>query len=242
LNNAKRPCNAATPDDLKQRTVGGEEIKASIPRPLPPVPPLDLSNSRQRLLEKATLALGRLDSISLLLPDPDLFLYTYIRREAVLSSQIEGTQSSLADLLLFELDEVPGVPFDDVTDVSNYVAAMSLGMQRLREDFPLSNRLIREMHRALLKGARGSDRSPGEFRTTQNWIGGTRPGNAHFVPPPPAYLEDCMAVLERFIHEHDASYSALVKAALVHVQFETIHPFLDGNTHWPFAHCLHPPP
>ena len=210
-------------------SVEGEVVRAFVPDPLPPQMPLDLTNARQRQLERATLALGRLDSITLLLPDPDLFLYAYVRREAVLSSQIEGTQSSLSDLLLFEIDQAPGVPFDDVVEVSNYVAALEHGVARLREDFPLSNRLIREMHEKLLSRGRGSERSPGEFRRSQNWIGGTRPGNAHFVPPPPALVEDCMARFERFMHDEKVPYPALVKAALAHVQFETIHPFLDGN-------------
>src|SRR6266542_659182 len=210
-------------------SVGGEHARAFIPHPLPPEPPLDLSNARQRLLERATLALGRLDSITLLLPDPNLFLYAYVRREAVLSSQIEGTQSSLSDLLLFELEEAPGAPFDDVVEVSNYVAALEHGMARLRDGFPLSNRLIREMHAELLSRGRGSDKAPGEFRRTQNWIGGTRPGNAHVIPPSPTRVEDCMGALERFIHDEHTPYPALVKAALAHVQFETIHPFLDGN-------------
>jgi Fic family protein len=209
--------------------VAGETIRAFMPHPLPPEPPLEFSAQRQQLLERATLALGRLDSISLLLPDPDLFLYAYVRREAVLSSQIEGTQSSLAQLLLFELDEAPGVPFDDVVEVSNYVAALTHGLERLQNGFPLSNRLIREMHAILLRRGRGSEKSPGEFRRTQNWIGGTRPGNAHFVPPPADHVEACMASLERFIHGENNPYPALVKAALAHVQFETIHPFLDGN-------------
>lgn len=163
------------------------------------------------------------------MPEPDLFLYSYVRREAVLSSQIEGTQSSLAQLLLFEIEEAPGVPIDDVVEVSNYVAALHHGLQRLQEGFPLSNRLIREMHGILLSRGRGSTESPGEFRRSQNWIGGTRPGNAHFVPPPPDQVEDCMAALERFLHGEDNPYPTLVKAALAHVQFETIHPFLDGN-------------
>jgi Fic family protein len=210
-------------------SVGGERVRAFIPHTLPPEPPLDLSNARQRLLERATLALGRLDSITLLLPDPNLFLYAYVRREAVLSSQIEGTQSSLSDLLLFELEEAPGAPFDDVVEVSNYVAALEHGMARLRGGFPLSNRLIREMHAELLSRGRGSEKASGEFRSTQNWIGGTRPGNAHFVPPPPFHVEDCMGALERFIHDEHSPYPTLVKAALAHVQFETIHPFLDGN-------------
>jgi Fic family protein len=209
--------------------VGGERIAAFIPHPLPPEPPIDLSGARQRLLERATIAVGRLDSITLLLPDPNLFLYAYVRREAVLSSQIEGTQSSLSDLLLFELEDAPGAPFDDVTEVSNYVAALEHGMARQRANFPFSNRLIREMHEKLLASGRGSEKAPGEFRRTQNWIGGTRPGNAHFVPPPPDKVEECMGALELFIHDENAPYSALVRAALVHVQFETIHPFLDGN-------------
>src|SRR5882724_8645658 len=210
-------------------TIASETVRAFIPNVLPPVPPLDLSGPRQRLLERATLAVGRLDSVSALLPDPHLFLYAYIRREAVLSSQIEGTQSSLSDLLLFELEEVPGVPFDDVIEVSNYIAALEHGMGRLREGFPLSNRLMREMHQVLLARGRGNEKAPGEFRRTQNWVGGTRPGNAHFVPPPPSHVEDCMAALERFIHDEHTPYPTLVKAALAHVQFETIHPFLDGN-------------
>ncbi|HOA76914.1 MAG TPA: Fic/DOC family N-terminal domain-containing protein, partial [Thermosynergistes sp.] len=152
--------------------LAGEEVKAFIPHPLPPNPPLELTHARQQLLERATLSLGRLDSITLLLPDPNLFLYSYIRREAVLSSQIEGTQSSLSDLLLFELEETPGVPLDDVVEVSNYVAALDHGLKRLKEGFPLSNRLIREMHAILLAKGRGSEKSPGEFRRSQNWIGG----------------------------------------------------------------------
>ncbi len=208
---------------------GGETVCAFVPAPLPPDPSLEFSGARQRLLERALLACGRLDGVTALLPDPDLFLYAYVRREAVLSSQIEGTQSSLSDLLLFELDEAPGVPFDDVVEVSNYVAALEHGMDRLREGFPLSNRLLREVHQKLLARGRGADKQTGEFRHSQNWIGGTRPGNALFVPPPPQRVEDCMASLERSIHAADDGLPALVKAALAHLQFETIHPFLDGN-------------
>lgn len=210
-------------------TVVGEPVRAFRPNPLPPTSPLEMNEQRQKLLERATLALGRLDSITVLLPDPDIFLYAYIRREAVLSSQIEGTQSSLAQLMLFELEEAPGVPLNDVVEVSNYVAALDYGLERLREGFPLCNRLIREMHAILLSRGRGSEKSPGEFRRTQNWIGGTRPGNAHFVPPPPHCVEECMAALERFLHDEGNPYPAIIKAALAHVQFETIHPFLDGN-------------
>ena len=208
--------------------VGGERVQAFVPASLPPQPPVEMHHQRQQLLENALLACGRLDAITALLPDPDLFLYAYVRREAVLSSQIEGTQSSLSDLLLFELEEAPGVPFDDVVEVSNYVAALEHGIGRLAEGFPLSNRLIREIHAQLLSRGRGANKQPGEFRTSQNWIGGTRPGNAQFVPPPPQEIEPCMAALERFLHD-PAAPGALVKAALAHVQFETIHPFLDGN-------------
>lgn len=215
--------------NYRLESIGGEEVRAFIPFPLPPEPALDLIGRRARLIEQATLALGRLDSITLLLPDPDIFLYAYVRREALLSSQIEGTQSSLSDLLLFELEEAPGVPLEDVVEVSNYVAALEHGLRRLRAGFPLSSRLIREMHAVLLSRGRGSEKSPGEFRRTQNWIGGTRPGTAHFVPPPPDVVEDCMAALERFLHEEHLPYPTVVRAALAHVQFETIHPFLDGN-------------
>lgn len=208
---------------------GGEEVRAFVPYPLPPRPPIRLAGSLQVQLEHALLALGRLDSLTVLLPDTQLFLYMYVRKEAVLSSQIEGTQSSLADLLLFELEEAPGVPLDDVVEVSNYVAAMEHGLKRLREGFPLSNRLIREIHGVLLSQGRGSEKEPGQFRRSQNWIGGTRPGNAHYVPPPPHAVSDCMSDLERFLHDESQPFPILVKSALAHVQFETIHPFLDGN-------------
>lgn len=207
---------------------GGERVQAFLPAPLPPVPPLALDGRLQQLLEDALLALGRLDGLSALLPSPGLFLYTYVRKEAVLSSQIEGTQSSLSDLLLFELDEVPGVPLDDVVEVSNYVAALEHGLTRLREGFPLSNRLIREIHGVLLARGRGSSKEPGEFRRTQSWIGGSRPGNAAFVPPPPQAVANCMSDLERFLHAGE-TLPVLLRAGLSHVQFETIHPFLDGN-------------
>ncbi|MEI7743902.1 MAG: Fic family protein [Chloroflexota bacterium] len=207
----------------------GEVVRAFRPADLPPAPPIEWTGDRQRRLERATLALGRLDAVSTLLPDTTLFLYSYVRREAVLSSQIEGTQSSLSDLLMFELDVAPGVPLDDVVEVSNYVAAMEHGLARLQGGFPLSNRLIREMHGLLLASGRGSRKEPGEFRRSQNWIGGTRPGNAAFVPPAPADVESCMGSLELFLHAPEPGVPELVRAALVHVQFETIHPFLDGN-------------
>jgi Fic family protein len=209
--------------------VGGETVRAFIPNPLPPQPALDLSGPAQPLLERALLALGRLDSISALLPDTDLFLYSYVRKEAVLSSQIEGTQSSLSDLLLFEMEQAPGAPLDDVVEVSGYVRALEHGLARLRAGFPLSSRLIREVHAELLAGGRGSDKDPGEFRRSQNWIGGTRPGNAVFVPPPHIAVADCISQLERFLHDDRDDLPVLIKAALAHLQFETIHPFLDGN-------------
>ncbi|MEW6268233.1 MAG: Fic family protein [Thermodesulfobacteriota bacterium] len=210
-------------------SVGGEPVRAFVPVALPPVPPLSFEGDLQRALESAVLAVGRLDGVSTLLPDKSLFLYSYVRKEAVLSSQIEGTQSSLSDLLLFELDEAPGVPLDDVVEVSNYVSALDHGVARLRAGFPLSNRLIRDIHGALLSRGRGSGKDPGEFRRSQNWIGGSRPGTATFVPPPPDLVPDCMAQLERFLHADTDGLPVLVRAGLAHVQFETIHPFLDGN-------------
>ncbi len=206
-----------------------EPFQAFIPHPLPPNPPLQLDENHQELIEKANRALGRLDGVTMLLPDTSLFLYLYIRKEALLSSQIEGTQSSFSDLLLHESNEASGVPIDDVMEVSNYVAALNHGLQRLREGFPLSLRLIREIHGVLLSKGRGSEKEPGEFRRTQNWIGGTRPGNAFFVPPPPEKIIGCMGDLENFLHQEKSRISVLIKAALSHVQFESIHPFLDGN-------------
>jgi Fic family protein len=210
-------------------SAGGESVRAFVPVALPPVPPLDLNGRLHTALESAVLAIGRLDGVSVLLPDRSLFLYSYVRKEALLSSQIEGTQSSLSDLLLFELDEAPGVPLDDVVEVSNYVGAMEHGLARLGEGFPLSNRLLREIHGVLLAKGRGSAKSPGEFRRSQNWLGGTRPSTAAFVPPPHTAVPECMAALERFLHDESDHLPLLVRAALAHVQFETIHPFLDGN-------------
>lgn len=203
-------------------------MRAFVPPPLPPQPPVKL-DGMQVLLEQANQALGRLDGLASVLPNLSLFIYAYVRKEAVLSSQIEGTQSSLSDLLLFESEEAPGVPLEDVQEVSNYVAALSHGLDRLRSGFPLSLRLIREIHAVLLAKGRGSDKDPGEFRRSQNWIGGSRPGNAVFVPPPPEIVMECMGELELFIHEERSDLPLLIRAALVHVQFETIHPFLDGN-------------
>jgi len=220
---------SATRSRYVTSTVSGERVRAFVPAPLPPgTRALDLA-SLQTILAEANQAIGRLDGLTSAFPDLKLFLYSYVRKEAVLSSQIEGTQSSLSDLLLYENAETPGVPLDDVQEVSNYVAALNHGLKRLRGGFPLSLRLIREIHEVLLSKGRGSHAQPGEFRRSQNWIGGTRPGNAAYVPPPPEYVLDCMGQLESFLHLEENSLPLLVRAGLVHAQFETIHPFLDGN-------------
>lgn len=179
-------------------------------------------------LGEADRAIGRLDGITALVPDTGLFLYMYVRKEAVLSSQIEGTQSTLNDLLRYEADATAGAPGNDIREVSNYVAAMRHGLERLPE-LPLSLRLIREMHAKLMASGRGKSKQPGEFRTSQNWIGGTRPGNAVFVPPPPHEVTPALGALEKFLHDDSDRLPPLIKAGLAHVQFETIHPFLDGN-------------
>lgn len=208
-------------------TTAGERFKAFVPDPLPKVAELSLGPEHFDRMEKANRALGRLDGLATLLPDTSLFLYFYVRKEALLSSQIEGTQSSFSDLLLFESDEALGVPLDDVVEVSNCVAAIFHGLSRLKEGFPISLRLIREIHEVLLSRGRGATKTPGEFRRSQNWLGGSRPGTARFVPPPPEHLLECLGEFEQYLHaEHTP---VLVKAALAHVQFETIHPFLDGN-------------
>lgn len=210
-----------------ETAVAGERVKAFVPPPLPPEPPIAVSDLLTRL-SAAERALGRLDGVSILLPNKELFLYMYVRKEAVLSSQIEGTQSTLTDLLRFETEAVTGEPLYDVREVSNYVDAMMYGLDRMVE-LPISLRLIREMHGRLLDSGRGAMQNPGEFRTSQNWIGGTRPGNAMFVPPPPNEVMNCLGDWERFVHAQTPGIPPLIKAGLLHVQFETIHPFLDGN-------------
>ncbi len=205
----------------------GERVRSFVPPPLPPIPPIDVLGLLDRL-SRAERALGRLDGITILLPRHELFLYMYVRKEAVLSSQIEGTQSTLSDLLRFETEAQKGQPIDDIREVSNYVDAMMYGLDRLKQ-LPLSLRLVREMHARLLKSGRGGTKDPGEFRRSQNWIGGTRPGNALYVPPPVMELDSCLASLENFMHEEQSRLPALIKAGLLHVQFESIHPFLDGN-------------
>lgn len=207
-------------------TTAGESYSAYVPAPLPPEPPLDFDTTLIQLLDRANRLLGRLDGIATSLPEPHLLLYQYVRKEAVLSSQIEGTQSSLSDLLIHEIEGAPGVPELDVEEVSSYVQALDFALKRL-QTLPLSLRLLRETHAILLANGRGADKHPGEFRRSQNWIGGTRPGNARFVPPPPERLMDCLDPLEKYLHAPDVP--PLIKAALAHVQFETIHPFLDGN-------------
>ena len=208
------------------QTTQGEPVRSFIPTPLPPDPPIAWTTELVMAQQRAATALGRLDGVTTLLPDPAIFLYSFIRKEAVLSSQIEGTQSSLSDLLTYEHGQAPGVPLDDVVEVSNYVAALTHGLQRMDGGFPLCLRLVREIHEVLLSKGRGSGKQPGEFRRSQNWIGGSRPGNAAFVPPPHEELAGCLTAWEAFLH---SPMDPLTKAALAHVQFETLHPFLDGN-------------
>lgn len=208
---------------------GADGFSAFLPHPLPPQPPVRITAELQARLDRANQTLGRLDGITLLLPDPDVFLYSYVRKEAVLSSQIEGTQSSLSDLLLYEHDLAPGVPRGDVEEASNYVAAIQHGMELVRGGLPLSVRVLREVHGVLMQGARGADRQPGEYRRVQNWLGGTSPSAARFVPPPAHEVADAMSALERFLNDVPGPTPVLIKAALAHAQFETIHPFLDGN-------------
>ncbi len=218
-----------TPGRYVTVATSGERFKAFVPAPLPPVPPLVWSAPLRRRFDSALVALGRLDAATALLPNAALLLYSFVRKEAVLSSQIEGTQSSLADLLLYEIDEQPGVPVEDAREVSRCVAALERGLTKLRGGLPLSTRLLREMHKVLMSHPGGRGKTPGEVRRSQVWIGGTRPGNAVFVPPPPDAVPDCLAALERFLNDDPEPVPPLLKAALAHVQFETIHPFLDGN-------------
>ena len=214
---------------LEHQKTPKESFHAFVPKPLPPDPALKIDSELQNLMGEADRALGGLNSISILLPNPDLFLYMYVRKEALLSSQIEGTQSSMSDLLAYESTGAEGVPIDDVKEVSNYIHAMQHGLDRLKGGFPLSQRLIREIHEILLTNTRGGDRDPGRFRTSQNWVGGTRPGNARFVPPPANEIAHSMGALDKFLHNDPVHTPLLLKAGLVHAQFETIHPFLDGN-------------
>lgn len=203
--------------------------RAFLPTDLPPDPPVRMDAELQRLLSDADRALGRLDGVATVLPNPDLFVAMFVRQEAVLSSQIEGTQSTLQDILSYEADHSDRSNPGDVEEVVNYVAAMNHGLRRLPE-LPLSLRLIREIHERLLRDVRGSERTPGEFRRTQNWIGptGCTLNTADFVPPPPHEMMAALGSLEKFIHDRE-SLPVLIQCGLIHAQFETIHPFLDGN-------------
>ena len=212
-----------------ESTTAGEVVRAFVPADLPPNPPIAWDETLRTAHEKALLQIGRLDGASNLLPEPHLFLYTYVRKEAVWSSRIEGTQSSLSDLLRHELADTPMALLDDVREVSRYVDALDFGIRAMREGMPLSLRLLRQIHERLLAEGRGAAQTPGRFRRSQNWIGGTRPGNAAFVPAPPHLLEERLYAWEQFLHNQPLTTPTLVKAALVHVQFETLHPFLDGN-------------
>ncbi len=203
--------------------------RAFVPNPLPPDPPVVMDDEMWQLLSRVDRALGRLDGANDALPNPDLFVAMYVRKEAVLSSQIEGTQASLLDVLEWEATGEATAEGGDVSEIVNYVAAMNLGLEKLRT-LPLSLRLIREIHDRLLKGVRGQERSPGQFRTTQNWVGppGSTLRDAIYVPPPPHEVVRCMGDLETFIHSGPVMPD-LIYVGLVHAQFETIHPFLDGN-------------
>ena len=220
-----------TPGTLIKVTTQGidEPYEAFLPSPLPPRPPLELKSSDHDLIEKANRALGRLDGMTALLPDVSLFLYAYVRKEAVVSSQIEGTVGTLVDLMLFENMQSPGAPIDDVRAVSAYVSAIDHGVRRLRAGQALSVKLIREVNGILLARSRGFDLHPGELRQSQVWLGGSRPARAVFVPPPADRVPECMTALEKFLHGEPVPVPTLVKAGLAHAQFETIHPFLDGN-------------
>jgi Fic family protein len=210
-----------------RHNVQGEPFNAFVPYKLPPDPPLNMTSKLRRELSHADQMVGRLDGLSTLIRHPDMLINFYMQKEAVLSSQIEGTQSTLTELLLFEIEPASGS--DDTAEVSNYVRAMRHGLKRVREGFPLSLRLIREMHEVLLTSGRGSRSTPGDFRTSQNWIGGTRPGNALYVPPPVAEMNQALDAFEKFIHEGADDHEVLIQCAMLHVQFESIHPFLDGN-------------
>ena len=208
----------------------GEQVRAFIPKPLPPAkPPLAIDGALAERHAEALTALARLGVAADMVPSTDWFLYGFVRKEAVLTSQIEGTQATLRDVLTFEATQQTDRP-QDVEEVCNYVEALTYARKKLASSkgLPISTRLLCRAHRILMRGGRGADKQPGEIRRSQNWIGGSRPGNARFVPPPPEEVNDCLAALERWLHSAD-SLPPLVKAGLAHVQFETIHPFLDGN-------------
>jgi len=210
--------------------VGGEDVRAFVPAPLPPVdPPLVLDERLTALHAEAVAAVGKLGVAGAMVPSAQWFLYGFVRKEAVVSSEIEGTQATLQEVVTFEATKQAERP-DDVRDVCNYVDALTFARKEIAnpKGLPLSTRLLCEAHKRLMRGVRGADKMPGEVRRSQNWIGGTRPGNARFIPPPPEVVPEAMAQLEKWLHSGDA-LPPLVKAGLAHVQFETIHPFLDGN-------------
>jgi Fic family protein len=216
----------------ERTAVAGEDVRAFVPRPLPPAdPPLSLDSEALALLGRAERELNRLELAGEMVPSVDWFIYGFVRKEAVISSQIEGTQATLIDLLTFEAQrEDDSPPGPDVQEVCNYVDALAYAREQLRrrKGLPLSMRLLNGAHERLMRGARGADKQPGKVRRTQNWIGGTRPGNAAFVPPPPNLLDGLLSDFERYIHADDG-LPPLVRAGLLHLQFETIHPYLDGN-------------
>jgi Fic family protein len=214
---------------LVRQASGPQGFSAFIPAPLPPEPPVQFDSGLTRIHEAAVRAVGRLDGVSGTLA-PDRLLYMYVRKEAVLSSSIEGTQSTLTDLLQYENEAVPGTPLEDVKEVSRYVAALQHGITRIQSgELPLSLRLIRELHEVLMSEGRGSAQTPGEFRRSQNWVGGSAPWNARFVPPPPHEMMTALDNFERFLHDEYGHTPPIIKAGLAHAQFETVHPFLDGN-------------
>lgn len=211
-------------------SVGGEKVRAFIPHPLPPAgPELRIDDAMRELLAAAAASLARLSVAGAMVPSADWFLYGFVRKEAVVSSQIEGTQATLEDVLHYEATEQARRP-DDVKEVCNYVDALTYARQEIARPrgLPLSTRLLCQAHKRLMKGVRGQHKEPGQIRRSQNWIGGTRPGNAAFVPPPPGVVVEAMAALDAWLHSDDPM-PPLIKAGLAHVQFETIHPFLDGN-------------
>jgi len=212
----------------KTHVISGETYQTYVPSPLPPHPAID-STKIQSNLDRAQQALALLNATAATIPNISLFIYMYVRKEALLSSQIEGTQSSFSDLILFENNQKPLVAIDDVEEVSNYVNTINYGLEQMRNGMPLSLRLIKEMHGILLQGTRGKNKLPGQFRTSQNWIGGSRPSNALFVPPAPEDLINCLSDFETFLHTKKNALPVLITIGLAHVQFETIHPFLDGN-------------
>ncbi len=211
-----------------ETTTAGEIVRAFVPSPLPPDPLLEEIPTIKAKLQEATSRLSELRVASHLVPSPDFFNYAFVRQEAVLSSQIEGVQATLADLFNYEAD--PDRETADLLEVCNYLDSLQYGRVQLSDPkgLPLSLRLIKEMHKRLMRGVRGASKKPGEFRSSQNWIGGSRPSNAHFVPPPPSDMLRCLESLEDYLHRHSVE-NPLIRIGFIHVQFETIHPFLDGN-------------